>query len=316
MIWIVRTMLLVALCLMAAFDINNNFVVLKSGIGALAFTWTSVALAMTSGNWSFMIMSCMCAMLSGSYNLEVRLEPDTKQRAIRNQVVEIQESIESEKNSLYTIEQITGCYNDIPVPCKSKLMENHNNITNNKIDALNYELMALKADKTIGWQEPDDIQLATDYATAFVVPFSLSFLAFGIRLSFDSKKKRTGFKPFELFSNFFLTFSNCFRRKSNQIEFESPVTARQELKSAREAIKYQERVKVYEQKWREFFRKNERDPQKNELWKEVKTEKGCTNHRHFSPWWDGLRDEEKPVCEIKKERDLKIIRATSGGQIV
>lgn len=301
MIWIVRTLLLTGLCLMAAYDVTNNFEVLGSGIGALAFTWTSVALAMTSNNWSFLFMSGMCAMLSGSYNLEAHLSPDVKQRAIRNQVAEITYRLEVNREKLYTIEQINDCFNDIPDPCKSKLMENHNATINDQIELLNVELISLKADQDMGWQEPDQIGLATAYGTAFLVPFSLSFLAGGLRSTFNLKKSKPPLERFKLFLNSFKRKSNRIKTDSNQIQID---------------LKQIEREKILKQAWIRLYRKNGCEPKVKELFQEVKSEKGLSAYKYTREWYNGLTDDSKPIVEIKKERDLKIIRPTSGGQIL
>lgn len=305
MIWVIRGMLFTGLVLMAWFDVTNNFVVLGSGVGALAFTWTSVALSMTSGNVIFLVMAGCCAALSGSYNLKAQISPNVEQKEIRGQISRYYKKISELESSLYTQKQITDCYNDIvdgvEMSCKSEDYRRHNERVIREIAIINGELSLLKSKKDIRWQPLDTIGEITVYGTAFFVPFSLAFLAAGIRGTFNSRKSKPLLERLKLYLNRIKTDSNASKTVSNQTQID---------------YKQVEREKILHQAYIKLGKKLERDPKVKELFEEVKREQGLSAYKYTRDWFNSLTEETKPYIHIKKETKLNIIRPTSGGQIV
>ena len=149
--WFARFMLIIGMILVAAFDVENNLIILGSGVGALAFTWSGVALSVYSSNIIFIGMSVCCALLSGAFNLQAQQGPHIAQNKIRDQIAHITEVIKKKESSLYSQSEIIDCFNDIPKPCKSASLEAHNARTYSEIDALAARLNALQSQIDIGW---------------------------------------------------------------------------------------------------------------------------------------------------------------------
>lgn len=292
--WFARFMLIIGMILVAAFDVENNLIILGSGVGALAFTWSGVALSVYSSNIIFIGMSVCCALLSGAFNLQAQQSPHIAQHKMRDQIAHITEVIKKKESSLYSQSEIIDCFNDIPQPCKSASLEAHNARTYSEIDALTARLNALQSQIDIGWQEPTQLDTVSLYGRAFFVPLLLSCFGAGLRGSFETKKPRKNLNKFEPFLNF-------FKRDLNKLE---PV-----LNETEPNLKEIEQNSKIEQAYKALYKQTGTRPKPTDIKKYVKENgiKGLSDYSKIKAWFDNLTEETDPIIIEKQERPLQII---------
>jgi len=297
--WIQRTIIVIAMALLGQFDYENNMSSLGSSVGALAFTWSAVALAFTSSNFLLISVSLCCALLSGIYNLDSQMSEHVTQKQISAEIKRNTESLKELQRRLYTTQEIQDCFNDIPKPCKSASLEAHNNIVMTEISKLSGRNHELIAKRDLSWQEPDKIELTRVYGTAFVVPIALSCFAGGLRRTFNLKKSKPPLKLFKPRLNFFKPRLNQNQTNSNPVQPDSKQIERDQILR-----------RSYKQIWETLGEK----PKVKQLFESVRYEPGLSAYKYTREWYNNLRPEDEPTINIIKneviERPIKIIDAS------
>lgn len=266
--WTAAIFVVIGIVLMSAYDIDQNYQNLGSLTGGMAFTYCGSLFGFFVSRHpvTATLGAVLCVVISANMNVSNKLNPNAAQESIR--------ALESElRGQLYTEQQIMDCYNDLPRPCRSNVLIDHNEL-------IKSELSLLMSKKDSSWRPMTDREKQLAVVQAATVPFSLALLTILLGSIFQRDGIKKVKKRFEWNLKGFKKPFNGFKKDLNDIEIKKNV------------LKGHERD-VLARLYSDMSMELKREVKQSELRAEIRRQgiPNLSGHNKIKFWWDNCRQE-------------------------